>query len=237
MTIVRKLTGEYLPQFVYGGIDGTVTTFAVVSAAAGAGYSAGVILVLGFANLVADGISMGVSAYLSDRSEVDQFHKHRRSVIQLLENNIGKARVLLRKQLQKYGLKAALLEDATDTMLKDKEKAAEFILKEEHEMQESSQNPRMIAFMTFLAFVLVGIVPLAIYLFDFILEFDFDQNSLFVLASILSGLAFAAIGFLKSRVTQSNRVVAVAETLLLGGVAAASSYVIGYWLARVFHVS
>jgi VIT1/CCC1 family predicted Fe2+/Mn2+ transporter len=59
----------YLPQFVYGAVDGTVTTFAVVAAAAGAGVNSAVVLILGFANLVADGFSMGASAYLARQTE------------------------------------------------------------------------------------------------------------------------------------------------------------------------
>ncbi|MDX1766337.1 MAG: VIT1/CCC1 transporter family protein, partial [Candidatus Saccharimonadales bacterium] len=63
---------RYLGEFVYGGIDGIVTTFAVVAATAGAGLSSGIVIVLGLANLIADGFSMGVSAYLSDKSEREQ---------------------------------------------------------------------------------------------------------------------------------------------------------------------
>jgi vacuolar iron transporter family protein len=62
---------EFLGEFVYGATDGTVTTFAVVAGAAGAGLSSKVIVILGFANLIADGFSMGASAYLSAKSERD----------------------------------------------------------------------------------------------------------------------------------------------------------------------
>jgi len=62
---------SYLGEFVYGAIDGTVTTFAVVAGAAGAGLGSTVIVILGFANLVADGFSMGASAYLSAKSKRD----------------------------------------------------------------------------------------------------------------------------------------------------------------------
>ena len=61
-------TFPYLKEFVYGGIDGSVTTFAVVAGATGANMSSGVIIVLGFANLIADGFSMSVGNYLSEKS-------------------------------------------------------------------------------------------------------------------------------------------------------------------------
>jgi vacuolar iron transporter family protein len=60
-----------LREFVYGGMDGAVTTFAVVTGAAGANLSARVILILGFANVLADGFSMAVGSYLSEKSEQD----------------------------------------------------------------------------------------------------------------------------------------------------------------------
>ncbi len=59
----------YIGDIVYGANDGIVTTFAVVSAAAGAGFTAPVIIILGIANLAADGFSMGASKYLSLQSE------------------------------------------------------------------------------------------------------------------------------------------------------------------------
>jgi len=65
---IRK---KYLAEFVYGGIDGTVTTFAVIAGATGAALSPAIILILGFANLFADGFSMAVSNYLSNKSQVD----------------------------------------------------------------------------------------------------------------------------------------------------------------------
>jgi VIT1/CCC1 family predicted Fe2+/Mn2+ transporter len=60
---------KYLPQFVYGSIDGTVTTFAIVSGVAGAALSPIIVLILGVANVLADGFSMASSNYLSERSK------------------------------------------------------------------------------------------------------------------------------------------------------------------------
>lgn len=66
----------YLGEFVYGGIDGTITTFAVVAGSVGAGLNTNVIVILGFANLLADGFAMSIGAYLSANSERDKNQKH-----------------------------------------------------------------------------------------------------------------------------------------------------------------
>lgn len=63
-----ELIRHYLPDLVYGANDGIITTFAVVSGVVGADLSERVILILGFANLLADGFSMGASNFLSRRS-------------------------------------------------------------------------------------------------------------------------------------------------------------------------
>jgi len=67
----QNAVGKYLPDLIFGANDGIITTLAVVSGVVGASLSATVILILGFANLLADGFSMGVSNVLSRRSDVE----------------------------------------------------------------------------------------------------------------------------------------------------------------------
>jgi len=74
---IKKNERLYLPEFVYGGIDGAVTTFAVVAGAIGAGLSSSIILILGFANLFADGFSMAISNYLSTKSQTEIHIRHK----------------------------------------------------------------------------------------------------------------------------------------------------------------
>lgn len=85
---------KYLPQFVYGGIDGAITTLAVMAGAFGASLSSSIILILGFANLAADGFSMGVSSYLSSKSQKDLHRKHKDAARHTTEAN----------QALKYGI-------------------------------------------------------------------------------------------------------------------------------------
>jgi len=69
--IIKILTKNpaLLRAVVYGANDGIVTTFAVVAGVAGAGLSANIILILGIANMIADGISMALGDFLGERSE------------------------------------------------------------------------------------------------------------------------------------------------------------------------
>src|SRR5690554_2772618 len=84
--IYLKGLQEYLREFVYGGIDGAVTTFAVVAGSVGAGLDSSIIIILGFANLLADGFSMSIGAYLSSKSEKDNYNNHMNTEYWEVEN-------------------------------------------------------------------------------------------------------------------------------------------------------
>lgn len=84
-----KTSGKYLAEIIYGANDGIVTTFAVVSGVAGASLNPSIVLILGIANLLADGFSMGMSNYLSRSSERDyQESINKKSKVNKKENNI-----------------------------------------------------------------------------------------------------------------------------------------------------
>lgn len=230
MSNVKQLTDDFLGEFVYGGIDGIVTTFAVVSAVAGAGLEPGIVLILGFANLASDGLSMGISAYLSERSDVDQYHKQRRAVVHMLEDSVDKASKIVSKNLKKYGFKGKHLNDATKQVTGSK-RAAEFIMKEEHALAEEPENAATVGLVTFVSFVVVGIVPLLAYLADHVFELGLSDP--FAITLVLAGLAFAGIGWLKSRVAHAPVITSVIETLVLGMIASGASFFIGNWLEKL----
>jgi VIT1/CCC1 family predicted Fe2+/Mn2+ transporter len=71
MSQAMKALREYIDEAVYGANDGIITTFAVVSGAAGATLSGETVIILGCANLIADGFSMGASSYLAIKTEAD----------------------------------------------------------------------------------------------------------------------------------------------------------------------
>ncbi len=65
---MKESIRKYLPSFVYGGSDGTVTTFAAMAGAVGAGIDTRIVIILGLANLVSDGFSMASADYLAEDS-------------------------------------------------------------------------------------------------------------------------------------------------------------------------
>ena len=224
---------DYLAEFVYGGIDGSVTTFAVVAGAAGARLSAEVVLILGFANLLADGLSMSIGSYLSNQAERDNYAKHQRIEYAEVDQMPEQEREEIRDIYRAKGFEGELLEQVVAVITADRDRWVSVMMKEELEMIPSHKPPINMALVTFVSFVTVGFVPLLVYVSDFITRTQTTQR--FWVASLLTFLAFVAIGWLKSTVTQRSVVRGVLETVALGAVAAAVAYFVGdvleSWLA------
>ncbi|MEQ9402188.1 MAG: VIT1/CCC1 transporter family protein [Cyclobacteriaceae bacterium] len=221
---------DYLGEFVYGGIDGSVTTFAVVAGSAGAGLESSIIIILGFANLIADGFAMSVGSFLSTKSEKQNYEKHKAIEYWEVDHLPEKEREEIREIYEAKGFSGKLLEDVVDTITADKDRWVDVMMKEELEMAEETKSPFAMGSVTFMSFALFGLVPLIIYVVDYLNPIS--QN-LFFISSILTALCFISIGFMKSTVTSTSKIRSVLETLVLGGAAATLSYFIGNFLENM----
>ena len=216
---------SYISEFVYGGIDGAITTFAVVAGAAGAGIGMEVVLVLGFANLIADGFSMSVGNYFSTKASHDNFDKHRRAELWKVENKPDNKREEIREIYAKKGLEGDLLEQLVGVITSNKEVWVDTMMKEELEMVKEVKPPVKTAFITFVSFFVVGLIPLLSYLAAMFLHLP--GRSLFLISCIATGIGLTIVGFLKSVVTEKGRFQGIIETVGLGGIAAALAYLVG----------
>ena len=227
---------RYMGELVYGGIDGTVTTFAVVSAAAGAGLSTAVILILGLANLIADGFAMSVGAYLSRKTERDNYRKHRAVEAWEVDHLPEKERDEIRDIYRAKGFEGPLLEQVVDTITADKERWIEVMMKEELEMIEDVRSPLASGVATFVAFAVVGMLPLLVFVWNALANPDLLQQPaplmLFWTATAMTSAGFLGIGWMKARVTGIAPARGMLETLILGSAAAALSFVAGYLLEQ-----
>jgi VIT1/CCC1 family predicted Fe2+/Mn2+ transporter len=166
-----KRGNKYLPEFVYGGIDGTVTTFAVVSGVIGASLSSSIILILGFANLFADGFSMAVSNYLSTKSR--------------------------------------------------------------NEISRQKMNAFKTAIATFIAFLVIGIIPLISFVVAALTGNDYLIRMQSIFSVLLTGLSLIIIGAIKGEVVGRSRIKSSIQTFLIGGTAALLAFIVGYLLRNI----
>jgi VIT1/CCC1 family predicted Fe2+/Mn2+ transporter len=220
-----------LRDVVYGAIDGVVTTFAVVAGVAGAGLAPRVVLILGVANLAADGFSMAVSNFLGARSEGQRRERIRRQEQQHIAVVPAGEREEVRQLLARWGLDDESLDAATDAVTRDPDRWVSFMLQLEHGLPASSTSPVRAAVATFLAFVAVGSVPLAPFVLDALL--DAGVSSPFAWSAALTAVAFFAVGVGKAMVVAQSRWRSGVETVLVGGAAAALAYVVGLGLGGI----
>jgi VIT1/CCC1 family predicted Fe2+/Mn2+ transporter len=167
-TIHQRAT--LLRDAVFSVNDGIITTFAVVAGSAGAEFSPKVALILGLANLFADGFSMASGIYIGIKSEVEYE-----------TSKGGHGRFL--------------------------------------------DSPLKHAVVTFFAFGVGGILPL--------LPFFFFTQPKFVFSVAIVGISMFAIGLIKSIYTGKHWLRSGFEVLMIGSVAAAMAYLVGYLADRL----
>lgn len=223
---------QNISDAVLGGIDGCVTTFAVVSGAFGAGFSSSVALVLGFANLLADGFSMAISNYESIKAQQEFVEEIRQTEEEHIERIPDGEREEIRQIFQKKGFSAEVLEQIVDTICQDRSLWIETMMTEEHGVQKSSLNPFKSAVTTFFAFVFVGSVPLLPFLFP-----SLQMQEQFYLSALLAAVMFFSIGTLKSLVFSKPLFRSGLSTLLTGSAAAGLAFLTGYLLREAFGIA
>lgn len=233
--IRRRLDGgpeqSYLKDFIYGAIDGAVTTFAVVSGVAGADLPSSIVIVLGVANLVADGFSMAVSNYLGTKAEIQQRERTRLEEQHHVETFPDGEREEVRQIFERKGFEGDDLERIVDTITADENLWVDTMLREEHGLSLESPNATRAATATFVAFLLVGAIPLITYVWDALFETSIEHP--FLWSAILTGIAFFAVGAAKSRFVAIRWYAGGMETLLVGGLAAVLAYGVGMALKGI----
>jgi VIT1/CCC1 family predicted Fe2+/Mn2+ transporter len=214
-----------LRDFVYGAIDGTVTTFAVVAGVAGAGLAAKVVLILGVANLLADGFSMAASNFLGTRAEEQRRLRVRRQE----EQHVGLVpwgeREELRQIFQRWGLEDELVDQLVESVTTEPDRWIDLMMQLEHGFPASAARPGRAEVATFVAFAVEGLVPLVPFVVDALP--GVRVPSAFAWSGIMTAVAFVAVGLAKGIAVEQRWWRSSLETLLLGGTAAALAYAVG----------
>ena len=227
--IKRRLAGgpahSYLRDWIYGGIDGAVTTFAIVSGVVGGKLPYQVVLILGVANLLADGFSMAASNYSGTRAEHEELERVRAMEFRHIEEVPEGEREEVRQIYAAKGFKGDDLERVVRVITSDSERWVQTMLTEEHGLPSEVRSPFRAAWSTFASFAICGVVPL--------LPFIFGIENAFAWSIAMTGGTFFLIGSLRSIWTLGRWWTAGLETLAIGSAAAAIAYGIGSLLERI----
>ncbi len=210
---------SYLPDAVLGAIDGTVTTFAVVAGAVGANLSTRVVLILGAANLLADGFSMAASNFVASRSEIEQASQLRaqeeRHIKRHPDGEVEEVRQIYRNK----GYRGEALQVITRLITSRRRVWVETMLAEEYGLSLAGRSSLIAAVATFLAFITAGSVPL--------LPFIVKAPDAAAVATVGTGFVFFTIGSIKSYWSMRTWWRSGLETFVIGMGAALVAYFVG----------
>jgi VIT1/CCC1 family predicted Fe2+/Mn2+ transporter len=213
---------SYLRDWVYGGIDGAVTTFAIVAGAIGADLSSRVVLILGAANLVGDGFSMAAGNFSGTKAERDEY-AHLRTVEERHVDLVPEGeREEVRQIYRGKGFHGEDLERAVSVITASREGWIDTMMAEEYGQPRVLRMPWKAVLSTFGAFLVCGSVPL--------LPFVVDAADASGLSLAATALVFFGIGTAKSRWSVTSWWRSGLETLAVGLAAAGLAFAIGYWL-------
>ena len=214
---------NYLGDFILGAVDGAVTTFAIVAGGAGAGLSNGVVLVLGLANVLADGVSMAAGNYLKARSDLQLLERFRRMEEMHIEQIPQGEREEIRQIYAGKGFSGEVLDHIVQVITEDRKRWVDTMLTEEWGLQLQPPSPWRAGLATLAAFVVAGLIPLL----PTMLLLSQHATQTFIASSILTGVAFFAIGVIRGRIVDRQPVMSGLETLLIGGAAALLAFAVG----------
>ena len=217
----------HFDDFIYGSIDGAVTTFAIVAGVVGAGLSPGIVLILGFANLFADGFAMAAAAFQAKKTKNEFIEMKRREeeidVDKHKEEEIEEIRDIYRKK----GFKDELLEEIVRIITSRRKVWVDTMMKEELGLIEDEKEPLNSSVSTFVGFNLIGVIPLIPFIIYMIFDLEITSNT-FVYSTISVVAAFLIVGMIKGKIVKKSIMRSGIYTLIIGGVAAIVAYIVGY---------
>ena len=219
----------YFDDFIYGSIDGAVTTFAIVAGVMGASLPSVIILILGFANLFADGFSMAAANYQASKARNEFIEMKRKQEEWEIENLEEQEKDEIRDIYKEKGFKDKLLEDVVRIITSRRKVWIDTMMKEELGLIEDGKNPRQSSVSTFVGFNVVGFIPLIPFMIFMIIGIEVNSEA-FVYSTVSVFAAFFLVGMIKGKIVKKSMLYSGISTLIIGGIAAVVAYLVGYGL-------
>ena len=223
--LIQGPKANYLRDCIYGGIDGIVTTFAIVAGAIGASLSDRVVIILGLANLVADGFSMAAANYSGTKAERDNYKRLRRIEERHISSNPQGEKEEVRQIFRLKGFAGADLDRVVAVITNKREQWIDTMLAEEYGQPSIMRSPTLAAISTFVAFIVCGSLPIA--------PFLGGLEEAWSVSAVLAALVFFAIGSIKSIWSPQSFWRSGLETLTIGAMSATVAFGIGMAADRI----
>lgn len=219
----QRTTGRYIGDIIFGANDGIVTTFAVVSGATGGQLAPVVVIIMGVANLIADGISMGLGNYLGQRSERLYAKGQREKEDWEIHHFPEIEKKEISNIFSKWGFTGTDLDRAVTVATSRRDVWIDLMMKHELEINISeADHPSRKGLATFVSFIIAGAVPL--------LPFIAAVPNAFWWSVGMTVVELFSIGALRSKVTPISWYAAGFEMLGIGSLAAGAAYGLGVFI-------
>ncbi|KAM3570727.1 hypothetical protein VYU27_007226 [Nannochloropsis oceanica] len=230
--------GDYVKSMIFGGLDGILTSFAIVAGAAGGGLPVEVVMVLGFSNIFADAFSMGMGEYLSSKAHNEFVLKEKERESWELQNfREGEIKEMIDIYVER-GMEADDAEDVVRKMSKYDNFFVNVMMVEELGLQVPDPDDDIVkeGVVMFLAFAGFGAMPLLGYALIPLCFPHFGPKALFNVACIVTALTLFVMGAVKSKFSTRGWLHSGMEMLVLGGVCALMAYEIGHLVSSLVGV-
>ena len=155
-----------------------------------ASLSPSVVLILGFANLLADGFSMSIGNYLATKTRHEYIDKERKREKWEIENMVEEEKQEIRDIYARKGFKDALLEDVVGVITKKQNVWVDTMMREELGLIESKGRALDNALNTFIGFNVMGLIPLIPFIFLMLISSIHITANPFFYSVIFTGIAF-----------------------------------------------
>ncbi|KAL3693840.1 hypothetical protein R1sor_007491 [Riccia sorocarpa] len=225
--------GEYVKSIVYGGLDAIVTSFALVASVSGGRYPAAAVIVLGCANLIADGLSMGFGDYLSSTTEQSYAANQKEISDWEFRNNMQEQVKNLVNVYESHGMSRADAEQVVAVFSKYDNllTTAKMTMDDGLLPPDEEESPFKHGIVTFFSFLAFGSTPIL----SFAVLNPVTQNIhvKFIVACVVTALALILLGIAKAKISGEKYLNSIFMVVGNGGIAALAAYFISYGLEKL----
>jgi vacuolar iron transporter family protein len=216
--------GMYFKSIVYGGLDGIVSTFAVVAGGTGAGLPVATLLIIGCADLVADAISMGIGDYMSSKAHKDYYNRKKQQQIILFKKHPKQQKEKIQELLLLKNFNTKEADFVATVFSKDQETVIDLMMAEQGVFESPGSSVKK-GFYTFFAFISFGCIPLMTYII--LPHWSLSGIDPFFLTCCFTAITLTCLGILKGLFSKTNLIKSAAEMFFTGGLAALVAFGIG----------
>lgn len=218
---------EMVRDIVIGMADGLTVPFALAAGISGAVDSIQIIVTAGLAEIAAGAIAMGLGGYLAARTNEEHYATERSRELYEIDHLNEREREETQEIFKEYGLSDSQVKDIVDTISKDKQKWADFMMRYELGLEKPDPKRAPKSAITIGAsYVVGGFIPLSAYM----LVNDIDQALLVSSIATLTALGF--FGAIKGKLVGVSPIKAALQTIFVGGLAATVAYTIASYISH-----